>query len=266
MEILNYTFFQHALWGVLLISVVSALIGTYIVTRRMVFISGGITHACFGGLGLGYYLGVTPIGMAALFAIAGALGVDRLARNRVRRDSAIAVIWALGMAIGVFFIFMTKGYVPELNAFLFGNVLTVTTVDLWIFFGFTILLCIFYAIFHRLIVTISFDPDFARTRNLPVGFIDTVMTIFVALSIVLTIRMIGIMLLISVFSLPQLTAETFTRRYSLLALLSFGVSLLACVGGLLMAYAVSVPASAAIVLLMVLCYALASIIARVRAR
>lgn len=258
MEIFFYTFFQHALAGVLLISIVSAIIGTYIVTRRMVFISGGITHACFGGLGLGYYLGISPIATAALFAIGGALGVDRLAQGRVRRDSAIAVIWASGMALGVFFIFMTDGYVPELNTFLFGNVLTVTTTDIIVYSIFTAILLLFYIVFFRIIVAVSFDADFAKTRYLHVRFTETCMSILVAVAIVLTIRMIGIMLLISLFSLPQMTAENFTRNYLRLILLSLLFSSIGCVGGLLTAYFISVPASATIIILMLLFYGLSN--------
>lgn len=264
MELFEYTFFRNALAGVILVSIISALIGTYIVTRRMVFISGGITHACFGGLGLGYYLGVSPVGMAAIFAIAGALGVDRLAGSRVRRDSAIAAIWALGMALGVFFIFLTEGYVPELNTFLFGNVLTITNQDLIIFGAFTLIAALYQLIFHRLIVAVSFDADFARTRHLPVKFIETCMSIFIAVAIVLTIRIIGIMLLISVFSLPQMTSENFTRRYSVFMLLSLLFSLIGCIGGLFLAYAISIPASAAIVLLMIAFYAASSSIRHLR--
>ncbi len=256
------TFMLHAMIGVTLISIASAIIGTYIVTRRMVFISGGITHACFGGLGLGYYLGWSPMAMASLFAVGGALGVERLNRNGARRDSAIAVIWALGMALGIMFIFMTEGYVPELNTFLFGNVLTISVADLWIFAGFVVALGLFYLLFFRMIVTVSFDPDFARTRNLPVEFINLIMTIFVGVAIVLTIRMIGIMLLMSLVSLPQMISEIFTRRYLPLMGMSTIVSLAGCLGGLWIAYIADIPASAAIVLLLVVIYIPASLIGR----
>lgn len=253
------TFMTNAMIGVILISVASAMIGSYIVTRRMVFISGGITHACFGGLGLGYYLGISPMLMATLFAIGGSLGVERLSHGGVRRDSAIAVIWALGMALGILFIFLTHGYVPELNTFLFGNVLIISRSDLWGFGILTFGLLLFYRAFYPLIVSVSFDQDFARTRNLPVGFINVAMTVLVAITIVLTIKMIGIMLLMSLVSLPQMVAERFSRGYMQLMLVSTGVSLAGCVGGLWGAYFISVPASAAIVLLLVAMYALSAL-------
>lgn len=197
--------------------------------------------------------------MAALFAVGGSLGVERLSRGGARRDSAIAVIWALGMALGILFIFLTHGFVPELNTFLFGNVLTITHADLWSFAVLTGVLLLFYLLFYPLIVSVSFDQDFARTRNLPVGFINVAMTVLVAVTIVLTIRMIGIMLLMSLVSLPQMVAERFTRRYLPMMVTSVGVSLAGCIGGLWLAYFISVPASASIVLLLVAIYAMSAL-------
>lgn len=256
MDILTFPFFRNAMLGVILISIASSLIGTYIVTRRMVFISGGITHTCFGGLGLGYYLGISPMLMAVVFAVAGSLGVNWLAHTGVRRDSAIAVIWALGMALGILFIFMSTGYVPELNTFLFGNVLTITTLDLWIFIAFTAVLAIFYILFKPLIIAVSFGEDFARTRRLPVKFINIMMMIFTSVAIVLTLRMIGIMLLISLISLPQMIAERFTTSYNRLMTLSGVISLTGCICGLMIAWFISVPASAAIVIFLAIIYLL----------
>ena len=130
-DIFSYTFFQNAVIGIMLVSIASAIIGTYVVCRRMVFVTGGITHASFGGLGLGFYAGLSPALTAGIFAIASALGVEWLStRQHVREDSAIGVVWALGMALGTIFIFLTPGYVPELSSFLFGNVLTIGTADL----------------------------------------------------------------------------------------------------------------------------------------
>lgn len=260
MEILQYAFFRNALLGVALISIATAMIGTYIATRRMVFIAGGVTHACFGGLGLGYFLGVNPLAMATLFAVGGSLGVDWLSRRRVRKDTAVGVIWALGMAVGVLFIFLTPGYAPDLNTFLFGNVLTITHTDLWLFAGLVTVILTGWALFHRQIIAVSFDVDFAHTRHLPVRKIEMVMTVLVAVTIVLTIRMIGIMLLMSLMTLPQITSELYARRYSRVQVLSACISVAGGVGGLFVAYAISVPASAAIVLLLIAFYAIGSLI------
>ena len=265
MELLAYDFFRNALIGIVLISIASAVIGTYIVSRRLVSISGGVTHACFGGLGLGYFLGWNPLFGAALFAIASSLGVQWMsARHRVREDSAIAVVWALGMAVGTLFIFLTPGYVPELNTFLFGNILTISSADLWAFGIFTAVLLVFMGCLFQSIVICAFDADFARVKQLPVTFISTTMTVLVAVCIVLTIRLVGVMLLMSMLTLPQMIAETYSHRFRSIMLLSVGISLLCSVAGVLLATVIDVPCSALIVLTMAAAYIIVRIIALIK--
>lgn len=250
-DIFNYSFFQYALIGVCLISIASAMIGTYIITRRLVAISGGVTHACFGGLGLGYYLGIDPIIMASVFAVGSSLGVEWMsARHRIREDSAIAVIWAIGMAVGVLFVFLTPGYVPELNSFLFGNILTINVTDIFVFAAFTALLAIFFALRYNQIVTCAFDRDFARVSGIPVRAINTAMTVFLAIGIVLTIRLVGVMLLMSVLSLPIMIAEIFVKRFRPIMIISIIVSLVCCIAGLLLGAVIDVPCSALIVMIL----------------
>ena len=266
-ELLDYSFFRNALLGVLILSIGAGILGSYIVTRRMVSISGGITHACFGGLGLGYFAGVSPILTAALFAVGAALGVQWLSwRDRVREDSAIAVVWAAGMAVGVLFVFLTPGAVPELNSFLFGNILTITRADLWAFGLFTVALAAFFAVYFRQIVAVAFDPDFARVSRLRVKLISTAMTVFIAVGIVLMIRCVGIMLLMSMLTLPQLTAEIFCNRFRSMIFGSIAVSAVGCVGGLLAATQVDVPASAFIVFIQAAIYAAAIVVRRLLIR
>ena len=261
MPLLEYAFFRNALVGIILLSIPAAIIGTYIITRRMVAITGGVTHACFGGLGLGYFLGFNPIIMAAVFAVASSLGVEWMSgRHRVRRDSAVAVVWALGMAIGVLFVFLTPGYVPELNAFLFGNILTITVADLWIFAGFTIFLLVFYFLFFERIVVISFDKDFAKVEGLPVKFINSAMSVLVALCVVLTIKMVGIMLLMSMLSLPPMIAETRLTRFGSITIGAVMISMITCIAGLFISAFIDVPCSALIVLLQVIVFFLAKIL------
>ncbi len=251
MELLDYTFFRNALAAVVILSISSAIIGTYIITRRLVAISGGITHACFGGLGLGYFLGINPVITAAMFAVGSSLGVEWLSeRQRMREDSAIAVVWSIGMAIGVIFVFMTPGYVPALNSFLFGNILTITRADLVTFTLYTLVLIAFFSLYYKKIVICAFDRDFATVSGLPVKFINYTMTVLVAVCIVLTIRLVGIMLLMSMFSLPQMTAEIYCHRFKSLVWASVAISTVTCLGGLMLSTLGDVPCSAIIVALM----------------
>lgn len=251
MNLLTLDFFRNALIGIVLISIASAVIGCYIVTRRMVSLAGGVTHACFGGLGLGYFLGLNPVLLAGVVAVASSLGVQWMSRSgRVRSDSAVAVIWAIGMAVGVVFVFLTPGYVPELNSFLFGNILTVTDSDLIVFAIFTAALLAWYIARFNVITAIAFDPDFARVSRLPVTFVTTVMTVFVAIAIVLTIRLVGVMLLMSMFSLPVMIAETFCRRMKPLVIAAVVAAVTCCTAGLLLGTVIDVPCSALIVLVL----------------
>lgn len=260
-ELLTYQFFFNALIAVVLISIGAAIIGTYIVTRRLVAITGGITHSCFGGLGLGCFMGINPMLPAGVFAIASALGVEWLSsRRRLREDSAIAIVWALGMAIGILFVFLTPGYVPELTSFLFGNILTVSSTDLLIFSIYLIILAAVFSLKYKEIVACAFDPDFARVSGLPARFINTMMMVLVALCVVLTIRLVGIMLLMSMISLPQLTAENFTGSYGRMMWLSVAVSLVCSVGGLFLATVIDVPCSALIVMVMALVFFLSKFV------
>lgn len=259
-ELLTFDFFRNALAGMMLISIASAVIGTYIVTRRLVSIAGGITHACFGGLGLGYFLGVSPILMAALTAVVSSAAVEKMASSgRIREDSAIGVIWSVGMAVGVLFVFLTPGYVPELNSFLFGNLLTIDSIDLIIFAVFTGILLLFFGIMRRTIVVCAFDRDFARVSGMPVNMINYAMTVFIAIGIVLTIKLVGVMLLMSMFTLPQMSAELFSRRFEGIMRGSVAVSLLCSIGGIIAGAYIDVPASALIVLMLCGFYFLARV-------
>ena len=178
----------------------------------------------------------------------------------MREDSAIAVIWSLGMALGVLFVFLTPGYVPELNAFLFGNILTIGTGDLWAFGVYSLVVVLFFACFSRKIVACAFDADFARVSGLPVRFINYTMTILVAVCIVLTIRLVGIMLLRSMLTVPVLVAETWNHGFMGIMLISTVISMATSVAGIFLAAAGDVPCSAIIVLIQISGYLVSRVI------
>lgn len=254
-ELFHYTFFQHALLGGLFASIACGIIGTYIVTRRLVFISGGITHASFGGIGIGLYTGISPLLAAAVFSVLSAFGVEWLSkRNDMREDSAIAVFWTFGMAVGIIFSFLAPGFTPDLSSFLFGNILTITEGDIWLLAVLSIVLSIFFALFLRPIVATAFDREFARSQRMPVAAFEYILMMFVALTIVSCLRMVGIVLAISLLTLPQMTANLFTHSFKRIIWLSIFIGYTGCLGGLLLSYQLQVPSGAAIIFVSILIY------------
>ena len=253
--LLEYLFFRHALLGALLVSLCCGIIGTYVVTRRRVFIAGGITHASLGGLGLGIFAGLNPTWVAVVFAVLAAWAVQWLSsRRNIREDSAIAVCWSFGMALGIIFIFLTPGYAPSLTEYLFGNILTITTADLRTMGIFTAFLLLFQIICQRAVLYVAFDAPFAQIQRFHASLIDYMMNALTAVAIVLSIRMVGIVLLLSVLTLPQMMASLFCTEYRRMVVLSCLLCFAGCVGGLLLSIALNVPAGACIVALMVAVY------------
>ncbi|NWJ50079.1 MAG: metal ABC transporter permease [Bacteroidetes bacterium] len=248
MELFRYQFFYNAFLSALLASIACGFIGTYIVARRIVFISGGITHSSFGGIGISYYLGFNPVLGAAVFSILSALGIEYISKKtEVREDSAIGILWSMGMALGIIFIFLTPGYSPNLMTYLFGSILTVNTTDLLLMGLNTLVIVVFFLIFYRIILYISFDEEFARAHKVPVMLFNNILLIMVALTIVLSIRVVGIILVISFLTLPQTTANIFTKDFK--KMIGFSV-LFGCLGsfsGLIISYYANIPSGASII-------------------
>ncbi|MDR0891282.1 MAG: metal ABC transporter permease [Mediterranea sp.] len=256
MDLLQYTFFQHALLGSLLASIACGIIGTYIVTRRLVFISGGITHASFGGIGIGLFAGISPILSAAIFSVLSAFGVEWLSKRKdMREDSAIAVFWTFGMAIGIIFSFLSSGFAPDLSAYLFGNILTIGQADLWMLGVLVVVLALFFYLFLRPIISIAFDREFARSQKIPVATFEYLLMMLIALTIVACLRMVGIVLALSLLTIPQMTANLFTYSFKKIIWLSIGIGFLGCLGGLYLSYHWKVPSGASIIFFSILIYA-----------
>ncbi len=255
MELFQYAFFQYALLGSLFTAIACGIVGTYIVSRRLVFISGGITHASFGGLGLGFYTGMNPIVSAMLFAILAAFGVEWASRTQqIREDSAIAGVWSLGMALGVIFIFLTPGYAPNLSAYLFGNILTIAPADILASAVLSVVVLLLFGIFTREIIYVAFDPAFAKTQQLPVRLIEYLMMCLIAITIVLAIRMVGIMLLMSLLTLPQITVNQLTSDFRKIMWGSVLIGFVGSVVGLFLSYYLNIPSGAFIILVLVLLF------------
>lgn len=258
LELFDYAFFRNAILGSFFASIACGIIGTYVVSRRLVFISGGITHASFGGLGIGFYFSLPPILSAMAFSILSAFGIQWLSRKQgVREDSAIAVFWSLGMAIGIVLTFLSPGYTPNLSEYLFGNILTITQTDIIALIVLSFVLVLFFALFFYDIVSVSFDSEFAQTRRIPTQFIEYSMMLFIAITIVLSIRLVGIVLLMSLITVPQMTANLFTVNYSKIITLSILFSFIGCFAGLFLSYTLNVPSGAFIIFVLILMFFIA---------
>lgn len=261
LQLFKYVFFQHAVLAALLMSVTCGIIGTYIVSRRMVFISGGITHASFGGVGIGYYLGFSPLLGAAIVAILAALTTENLTRRKIlRNDSIIAILWSLGMAVGIIFVYLTPGYAPNLMSYLFGSITTVTSTDLWFMLALALTVTVVFSLFYKPILYVAFDEQFARIRGIPVMFINYLLIILVALAIVLSIRTAGIILVLSVLTIPQNISNLFTNRFSHIMLGSVVIGFFASILGLILSYYMDIPSGATIIFTLVLLYLVARLI------
>ncbi|MCQ2228346.1 MAG: metal ABC transporter permease [Bacteroidales bacterium] len=262
-SIFEYQFVVDALLSMIFLSVVAGVIGTYIVVRRMVFVAGGITHASFGGIGIAYYLGMSPIGGAMAFAVITALGIDLLGNNgKVREDSAIAMLWSLGMAVGVLFMFLTPGYAPNLMGFMFGDVLAVGLSDV-IAVGVVALLAVVVAVvFYRPVMYIAFAPSFARLTQWNVRLISSLMSVFVAVALVLAIKAVGIILVLSLFTIPQSIANVFVKNMGRMMIMSVLIALVGSICGLAASFFFDLPAGAAITALLTVVFLVVKLFVR----
>jgi len=252
-SIFQYDFIIKGLLGAIFASITAGLAGTYVVSKRMVFLSGGITHASFGGIGIGYFLGINPVLGAAVFGILSALGVEYLSvKQRIREDSAIGILWAFGMAIGIIFIYLTPGYTPNLMSYLFGSILTVSQSDIFALGIMSVILILYFGIFYRTILYISFDEVFARTYSSYVDVFKYITTSLIALTIVLNIRMAGVILVISLLTIPPNIAMLFTRVYFKIVLWSVIAGFVGTATGYVISYYAGIPVGATIIFTLVI--------------
>ena len=248
-DLVRYSYLNHAFWACILSGITCGIIGTYVVCRRLVFLSGGITHSSFGGLGIAFYLGINPILGAMVFAVLSALGIEWANdRGRIREDSAIGIIWSVGMAVGALFMSLRPGYTSgDLSAYLFGSIVTVTRGDVTALALLTLVILAGALLWLRPIMYVAFDRDFARSRGIPTRVVSYLMAALVAATIVLSIRIMGIVLLISLLTIPVAVVNAFSRDYRTIAATAPAVAVAGNVAGLAASYRFEVPPGAAII-------------------
>lgn len=261
LEFLSYTFMKNAVIAALLVSVACGIVGSYIVIKRIVFISGGISHAAFGGIGLGYFLGVNPVLAAIPFSMLSAMGMGMLSEKvNVSEDTAIGIFWSLGMALGIIFINLTPGYAPDLFSYLFGSILTVPTSDLIIMFILDVIIITTVFLFRRELLAVSFDEEFAGVVGMHSMCVNLLLLCLVALSVVVLIKVVGVILVIALLTLPAAISKQFTNNLNRLMTLSVAAGMLLTVAGLWLSYVFNLASGATIVIVLAVAFVIASLL------
>jgi zinc transport system permease protein len=259
-EILQYEFMRNALIAALLASIACGIIGAYVVVKRIVFISGGIAHAAFGGIGLGYFLGVNPVLGVIPFSIAAALSMGIIGRRtKIPEDTAIGIMWVMGMALGVIFVALSPGYAPELFGYLFGSILTVPTSDIILMLSLNAAIIAVVFSLHREFQAISFDEEYATAIGLPTERLYLLLLCLIALTVVLLIRVVGVILMIALLTIPAAMSRQFTHRLSSMMFLSVFLCAIFTICGLWLSYAFDLPSGATIVLVSGTAFILSSV-------
>lgn len=250
LEALQYEFMRNALIAGLLASVACGIVGVYVVIKRMVFISGGIAHASFGGIGLGYLIGINPVIGAMFFALASALGMGLVTRRtRLPEDTAIGIMWAMGMALGVIFIGLAPGYAPDLFSYLFGNILTVPFSDIILMLVLDAVIAALAIAFYKEFLALSFDEEYSTVVGMPVEALYLLLLGMIALTVVVLLRVVGIILVIALLTIPAALAKQFTHDLRKMILLAILFGMVFTFGGLWLSYELDMASGATIILL-----------------
>jgi zinc transport system permease protein len=249
LDALQYEFMRHALAAGLLASVICGIMGTLVVVNRIVFLSGGIAHAAYGGIGLSFFFGWPYMVGTLGFSLTAAMVMAAVTmKAKHRADTIIGVIWALGMACGIILLDLTPGYNVDLMSYLFGSILTVAGSDLWIMLIVGALIAGFVIYFYDDLLAISYDEEFARIRGVPVRALYFMLIGMLAVTVVLVIQVVGLILVIALLTIPPFIVEKYAKS---LVQMMVGASLLGAVftiSGLWLSYAFDLTSGASIIL------------------
>lgn len=250
-DLLQYNYLLHALLASVFSGITCGITGTYIVCRRTVFLAGGITHASFGGLGIALFAGINPILGALAFAVLASLGIEWAGnKGHVREDSAIGIVWSVGMAVGALFLSLRPGYAGGLSAVLFGSIVTVTRTDVWALSLLTLVVLAGCCLWLRPVMYAAFDRDFSVSRGIHTKWMSYLMAALIAVTIVLSIRIMGIVLLMSLVTMPVVIVNLLSKSYRTIVWGAPLVAVAANIAGLVISYNFEVPSGATIIFIL----------------
>lgn len=255
-EVLQFQFMQHAMIAGLLTSIICGIIGTLVVVNRIVFISAGTAHAAYGGIGLAIFLGWPVLGTTLGFSLIVAMLVTVLTHKKKHRsDSLIGVLWAAGMAMGIILIDLTPGYRPDLISYLFGSILAVPEYELILMSVLSVFILATVFFFYRDFIAVSYDEEYARARGLPVNFLQFLLLAMISLSVVMSIRVVGLIMVIALLTISPLIVERNAKSLSTMMALSIGLNIFFTLGGLLLSFWFDLSSGASIITVAVVVYA-----------
>lgn len=260
-DLLQFEFMRNALYAALLCSALCGILGTLVVVRKYVILAGGVAHAAYGGVGLALYAGVSPRLGAIAFSLLLAFPMAWvMLKKAARADAIIGVLWAAGMAVGIIFADLTPGYGSDLMSYLFGSILTVTGEDLLLMAGLLGTSLLAGAIWHRQIAAFSYDEEFARTRGVPVTFLHFLLVILISLAVVVIIRIVGLILVIALLTIPPSVAEKYSSSLWGMMAISCALSAVFTISGLALAVRWNLTAGAVIILVASMVYILSMVL------
>ena len=248
-ESLQFIFMRNALMAGLLVSLACGIIGTYVVVNRIVFISGGIAHTAYGGIGLGYFFGFNPILGAILFSLLAAFGIGIVERKtRQRSDTIIGMMWAIGMSVGIILIDKTPGYKADLMSYLFGSILAVPTQDLYIMLALDVIIIFLVVILFKELLAISFDDAFATVENVQVNVIYMILLGMIAFTVVMMMRVVGLIMVIALLTMPAAISGLFIKDIKKMMISASLLGMLFTTIGLFLSYYLNITSGATIIL------------------
>ena len=249
LDILNYEFIQNAIIAGILVSFASGIIGSLIVVNRMVFLAGGIAHTSYGGIGMAVYFGFPIFLGASLFSVGAALLMAYITLNqRDRIDTFIGLIWAVGMAIGIILIDLTPGYSVDLMSYLFGSILAVSSEDLYFMGGLLALIVFVITFWYREILAVSYDSEYASLRGINVKLFYTIILVLSALTVVISIKVVGLILVIALLTIPIYIAEKLSGSLASMMIISGVLSSIFTLAGLYLSYSYDLTSGASIIM------------------
>ncbi len=249
LEALEFEFMRNALLAGLFVSLTCGVIGTYVVVNRIVFVSGGIAHAAYGGIGFAFFFGLPyMVGTLGFSLLVSMIMAAVTLKARHRADTVIGVLWAIGMATGVILLDLTPGYNVDLMSYLFGSILTVPTSDLWLMLVLNIVILLLVGYFYHDLLAMSYDEAFAQVKGVPVRFLYFLLLGMIALSVVMIIRVVGLILVIALLTIPPYIAETYSKSLFKMMLISTALSASFTLVGLWLSYTFDLTSGATIIL------------------